>query len=147
MNIRTVNQMVCFFSKIFHLQLFCLPFIHNVFFAGIVSYMEGQVGLSSKIKPTIREVKEFLKQAIDDVVVLGLFKDEEDPLFKTFIEANNDIREEYFFGHTFDKNAKDFLGVKESSVLVVHPPHFISEHEPKHHAFRVNIFEGIFMIF
>ena len=120
-----------------------LLFIHTVFFAGIVSYMEGQVGLSSKIKPTIREVKEFLKQAIDDVVILGLFKDEDDPLFKTFIEANNDIREEYFFGHTFDKKVKDFLGVKESSVLVVHPSHLISEHEPKHHAYTVNIFKCV----
>eukprot|EP00794_Sanderia_malayensis_P003075 gene3075-3540_t len=103
---------------------------------GIVSYMEGQVGPSSKLRPSLKEVKEFVKQAKDDFVVLGLFKDEDDPLFLTYLEANNDLRDEYTFGHTFDGKAKDMIGVKESSIVIIHPSHLISSHEPKYCVFK-----------
>ena len=106
--------------------------------SGIVSYMEGQVGPSSKLRPTMKEVKEFMKSAVDDLVILGIFSDESDPLFVTFLEANNDLRDEYSFGHTFDKNAMSHFGVKESSILIIHPHHLVSQYEPKYNIFKVS---------
>ena len=112
-------------------------FLKKSYIPGIISYMEGQVGPSSKLKPTLREVKEFVKDATDDLVILGIFKDESDPLFVTFLEANNDLRDEYSFGHTFDKKTMSHFGVKESSILVVHPRHLVSQYEPKYQVFKV----------
>ena len=99
--------------------------------------MEGQVGPSSKLKPTLKDVKDFVKDATDDLVIVGIFKDETDPLFVTFLEANNDLRDDYSFGHTFDKKAMSHFGVKESSILVVHPHHLVSQYEPKYQVFKV----------
>ena len=97
------------------------------------------MGPSSKIKTTLKDVKEFIKSAFDDIVILGLFKDEHDPMFQTYLDANNDLRDDYTFGHTFDQGAKDMLGVKKSSVLVIHPEHLRSKFEPKHQSFMVCI--------
>lgn len=99
--------------------------------------MESQVGPSSKLKPTLKEAKAFAKGSMDDLVILGIFSNENDPLFGTFLEANNDLRDEYSFGHTFDKKAMAYFGVKESSVLVIHPHHLVSEYEPKYRIFKV----------
>ncbi|XP_065053857.1 protein disulfide-isomerase A4-like [Rhopilema esculentum] len=103
---------------------------------GIISYMEGQVGPSSKLKPTLREVKEFMKQAIDDFVVLGVFSDENDPLYTTYLETNNDLRDDYAFGHTFDGQAKKHFSIKESSIIIIHPSHLTSKYEPKYQIFK-----------
>ena len=114
---------------------FCFKYI-----SGIISYMENQFGPSSKLKPTLKDVKDFTKDATDDLLILGVFKGEDDPLYVTFLEANNDLREEYTFGHTFDKQAMGYFGLKESSVIVVHPRHLVSQYEPKYPAFKVLIF-------
>jgi len=103
---------------------------------GIITYMENQFGPSSKLKPTLKDVKEFVKDATDDLLILGVFKDENDPLFVTFLDANNDLREEYTFGHTFDKQAMAFFHLKESSIIVVHPRHLVSQYEPKYPVFK-----------
>ena len=108
--------------------------------SGIISYMENQFGPSSKLKPTLKDVKDFTKDATDDLLILGVFKGEDDPLYVTFLEANNDLREEYTFGHTFDKQAMGYFGLKESSVIVVHPRHLVSQYEPKYPAFKVLVF-------
>ena len=100
--------------------------------------MDGQVGPSSKLKPTLREVKEFMKQTIDDFVVLGVFSDENDPLYTTYLEANNDLRDDYVFGHTFDGKAKKHFSIKESSIIIIHPSHLVSKYEPKYQIFKVN---------
>ena len=104
------------------------------------------MGASSKLKSSIQEVKEHLKKPFDDLVLLGVFKDENDPMFLTFLEANNDIRDEYVFGHTFDSKAKDFLGVKESSILIAHPSHLVSKYEPKFQVFKVGCFEVLLKV-
>lgn len=109
---------------------------------GIISYMEGQVGPSSKLKQTMKAVKDFVKGAHDDLVILGIFKDENDPLFLTYLEANNDLRDEYSFGHTFDPKAMGHFGIKESSILIIHPHHLVSQYEPKHHIFKVGLCFG-----
>ena len=106
--------------------------------------MENQFGPSSKLKPTLKDVKEFVKDATDDLLILGVFKDENDPLFVTFLDANNDLREEYTFGHTFDKQAMAFFHLKESSIIVVHPRHLVSQYEPKYPVFKVLVFSEIF---
>ena len=80
-------------------------------------------------------MKEFIKSAFDDIVILGLFK-EHDSMFQTYLDANNDLRDDYRFGHTFGQRAKDMPGVKKSSVLVIHPEHLRSKFEPKHQSFR-----------
>ena len=106
--------------------------------------MEGQVGPSSKLQQSLKEVKKFMKEATEDFVVLGVFKDETDPMYVTFLEANNDLRDDYVFGHTFDQKAKSLLGVKESCILVIHPSHLISSYEPKFREFKVS--DNLFLL-
>ena len=100
--------------------------------------MINQEGPATKHKVTMRDVKNFLKEPNNDApVILAVVDSEEDPLFKLFLEANNDVRDDYLFGHTFAKETKKYFGLKKSAILLVQPEYLQSKHEPKHHTFMV----------
>ena len=103
----------------------------------IEDYMRSQVGPSSKIKSSLKAVTDFMKER-DDVVIMGFFKDENDSLLEQYLEANNDIRDDYNFAHTFDATAKKHFGITESSVVMFQPEKFRSKYEDKHIVFKVN---------
>lgn len=103
----------------------------------IEDYMRSQVGPSSKIKSSLKAVTDFMKER-DDVVIMGFFKDESDTLLEQYLEANNDIRDDYNFAHTFDATAKKHFGITESSVVMFQPEKFGSKYEDKHIVFKVN---------
>ena len=103
---------------------------------GITSYMRGQVGPSSKIMSSLKAVTDFMKQR-DDLVIIGFFEDESDKLLEQYLEANNDIRDDYAFAHTFDAAAKKHFGITQSSIVLFHPEKFRSKFEDKHIVFKV----------
>jgi len=104
---------------------------------GISEYLVNQEGQPTKHKATLKDVKKFLKEPNNDSPhIIAVADNEEDPIFKLFIEANNDVRDEYSFGHTFAKDAKKHFGLKKSGILLVHPEHLQSKYESKQHVFK-----------
>lgn len=102
--------------------------------------MINQEGPATSHKATLKEVKSFLKEPNNDApVILAVVDSDEDSIYKLFLEANNDVRDDYSFGHTFAKDAKKHFGLKTSAILVIHPEHLRSKHESKFHVFKVNM--------
>lgn len=108
---------------------------------GITSYMRGQVGPSSKEMSSLKAVTDFMKER-DELVIVGFFKDENDKLLEKYLEANDDIRDDYPFAHTFDAAAKKHFGITKSSIVLFHPERFRSKFEDKHIVFKVREIEG-----
>lgn len=108
---------------------------------GITSYMRGQVGPSSKEMSSLKAVTDFMKER-DELVIVGFFKDENDKLLEKYLEANDDIRDDYPFAHTFDAAAKKHFGITKSSIVLFHPERFRSKFEDKHIVFKVRETEG-----
>jgi len=103
---------------------------------GITEYMERQAGPPSREIHTLKGVKDFMKSNFDEPVILGVFQDENDPMLKLYYEANQELRDDYSFGHTFEKEVKKLFGVEGSAIVVVHPVHLRSEYEPKYRIFK-----------
>lgn len=103
---------------------------------GITSYMRGQVGPSSKEMSSLKAVTDFMKER-DELVIVGFFTDENDKLLEKYLEANDDIRDDYPFSHTFDAAAKKHFGITKSSIVLFHPEKFRSKFEDKHIVFKV----------
>jgi len=96
---------------------------------GIVEYMKGQVGLPSKEQRTARAIKEKLDPNRPSLV--GFFKDEEDPVYKTYIEAGHDMRDDWTMVHSFDAAVAKAFGALQGSVVLIHPENVRSKFEPK----------------
>jgi len=102
---------------------------------GISEYMNNQAGLPTKLQESLAIVKKFMKSNLDEPVFLGVFDNEEDEFFKLFVEANNDLRDDYVFGHTFDAAVKTFFKLKQSAIVIIHPEHLVSKHEKRYQMF------------
>jgi len=100
---------------------------------GIADYMIRHAGDATTLYATYKNVKDFMVSNGDEAVFLGVFEDAEDPLYKLFIEANDELREDYKFGHTFNAEIKKMFGLKgESAIVVVHPEYLISNYEKRY---------------
>ena len=99
--------------------------------------MIGQAGLPTDLQASLNVVKKFIKSNFDEPVMLGVFDNEEDAMFKLFIEANNEIRDEYRFGHTFDPAVKKFFKLDQSAIMVIHPEHLVSKYEKRYQIYKV----------
>ncbi|XP_046846984.1 protein disulfide-isomerase A4-like isoform X2 [Xenia sp. Carnegie-2017] len=102
---------------------------------GITDYMQRQVGPSSKLLPTKKAVMTFVKEW-DDVVIMGFFDNEDDKMLTDYLEANNDIRDEYRFGHTFDVDARKAFGFNKNTIALIQPENFRSKYEEKYVVFK-----------
>lgn len=98
--------------------------------------MRGQIGPSSKEMSSLKAITDFMKER-DELVVVGFFKDENDKLLEKYLEANDDIRDNYPFAHTFDATAKKHFGIIKSSIVLFHPEKFRSKFEDKQIVFKV----------
>lgn len=102
--------------------------------------MINQEGDPTELKATLKDVKNFLKKPdYDDVSILAVVKSKDDPIYQLYVNANNDIREDYDFGHTFSEDVWKHFGLKKSAVLLIHAEHIRTKHEPKFHKFDVSI--------
>ena len=99
--------------------------------------MIGQAGLPTELQASLNVVKKFIKSNFDEPVMLGVFDNEEDAMFKLFIEANNEIRDEYRFGHTFDPAVKKFFKLDQSAIMVIQPEHLVSKYEKRYQIYKV----------
>ncbi|CAH1237887.1 PDIA4 [Branchiostoma lanceolatum] len=98
---------------------------------GIISHMIDQSGPSSDEYKSLKALKNFVNES-DDAVIVGFFGNEEDPLYQTYLDSGNDLRDDYEFGHTFGHTF--YNNVNPGSVAIFQPDKFQSKYEPK---FRV----------
>ncbi|XP_038077413.1 protein disulfide-isomerase A4-like [Patiria miniata] len=101
---------------------------------GILEYMRKQAGDSSEHLASPKALKQFVEFQ-EDISIVGFFKTEEEDLYKTYLEAGNDLREDYRFGHTFDHQLMANYKVNPNSIVIFMPERFQSKYEPKRHVF------------
>ncbi|XP_068252831.1 protein disulfide-isomerase A4 isoform X1 [Nyctibius grandis] len=99
---------------------------------GIVDYMIEQAGPPSKQIQATKQVQEFLRDG-DDVIIIGVFSEENDKAYQLYQEAANGLREDYKFHHTFSNEIAKLLKASPGKLVVMQPEKFHSKHEPKMH--------------
>ncbi|KAG8139590.1 hypothetical protein E2320_002352 [Naja naja] len=99
---------------------------------GIVDYMIEQSGPPSKQIQAIKQVQEFLKDG-DDVIIIGVFKESQDPAYHLYQDAANSLREDYKFYHTFSSEILNFLKVHSGKLVIMQPEKFQSKYEASVH--------------
>ncbi|XP_042327142.1 protein disulfide-isomerase A4 [Sceloporus undulatus] len=103
---------------------------------GIVDYMIEQAGPPSKQIQATKQVQEFVKDG-DDVIIIGVFKGDQDPAYQLYQDAANNLREDYKFYHTFSKEISSFLKTDAGKVVVMQPEKFQSKYESKMHVLDI----------
>ncbi|OWF40778.1 protein disulfide-isomerase A4-like [Mizuhopecten yessoensis] len=103
--------------------------------SGIINYMMKQQGEASKLKHTKKEVKHYMLE--DQVTIMGFFDNMFDPLLRVYMDAANDLREDFTFGHSVSKDVGNSYKVNPKSVVVFTPEKFYTKYEPKWHIFNM----------
>lgn len=119
-------------------------YIHVSLYAllsGISDYIITREGDATELVETLKDVKKFIKKPNhDDPVILAVVESKEDPIYKLYASANNEIREDFSFGHTFSEDVRKYFNLKKSAILLIHVEHIRTKHEPKFHKFDVSLF-------
>jgi len=84
--------------------------------AGIVKFMKAQVGPSSKEINSKSDLEALL--AKDETLILGVFKEKDTALHKTFLSVADKHREEYLFAHTHNAKLADARKLSDDVQLV-----------------------------
>lgn len=100
---------------------------------GITEYMMNQVGLPSKEHASARNIREGMDPMRPSLV--GFFKNAEDPVYQTYIEAGHDMRDDWKMFHTFSPSAASSFGAVIGTVALIHPENVRSKFEPPMYAF------------
>lgn len=100
---------------------------------GIVEYMKKQRGDASKEQKSLKAVQNLMND--DDITIVGFFENDKSKLYERYQEAANHVRDGYTFGHSFDKNIRDYYKINAESIVVFNAERFYSKYEPKWHVF------------
>lgn len=88
---------------------------------GIVNYLKKAYGPASKAIFDVESLEEFMK---NDVVVLGVFQDENSTEFNTFFAAAQELKDDVDIGHTFNtelvKKCKE-LDCRDAKIMMFIP--------------------------
>ncbi|XP_060073857.1 protein disulfide-isomerase A4-like [Ylistrum balloti] len=103
--------------------------------SGIINYMIKQQGEASKLKHTTKEVRHYMLK--DQITIMGFFDNINDPLLRVYMDAANDLREDFTFGHSVSKDVREEYKVNPKSVVVFIPARFYTKYEPKWHIFKM----------
>lgn len=101
---------------------------------GIVNHMISQHGDASKLVNHLKDLRKSLK--VDAISVVGFFKNISDPIFTTYMDAANDLRDEHHFIHTTDPDIARVYKVDINSIAVFIPERFQTQFEPKMHVLK-----------
>lgn len=97
---------------------------------GIVDYMKKQSGDASQLKETAKAARDTISNY--DISIVGYFENENVPLFKTYMETANNLRDNYRFFHTFAKDND----IEQNSIAIFLPSYLTSKYEPKWYTFN-----------
>ncbi|CAG5895846.1 unnamed protein product [Menidia menidia] len=103
---------------------------------GIVEHMSEQAGPPSKQVQAAKQVQELIKDG-DDAVIVGVFTNEQDAAYESYVEACNSLREDFTFRHTFSSEVAKLLKASPGQIVVAQPEKFHSKHEPTSHKLTV----------
>ncbi|ESP01166.1 hypothetical protein LOTGIDRAFT_139785 [Lottia gigantea] len=98
---------------------------------GIVNYMLSQAGEAARLLPTLSALKRF--KQLQFITVIGFFDSEEDPNLRIYMDAANDMRDDFTFGYVLDDSIRNDYKVNVGSVIVLNPERFFTKFEPKWH--------------
>ncbi|XP_029641000.1 protein disulfide-isomerase A4 isoform X1 [Octopus sinensis] len=98
---------------------------------GIVNYMISQQGGASKLQASAKELQKYMKE--DDITIVGFFNSLDAPLMSSYLDAANEVRDDYKFAHVLDKDVTKSYDLVANSIVVFVPERFQTEYEPKKH--------------
>jgi len=102
---------------------------------GIVKHMVSQVGEASILSTSQKDLQKLLEENNEEIVVVGYFTDEENNLALKYIDATNNMREEYVFTHTFDSKIAEAFKVKQNTIIIYAASLFHTTFEKKKYVF------------
>ncbi|KAK6492164.1 protein disulfide-isomerase A4-like [Huso huso] len=97
---------------------------------GIVDYMIEQAGPPTKHIQAVKQIQEFVKDG-DDVIIVGVFADDQDAALELYRNTCNNLREDYKFHHTFSNEISKYLKASAGQVVMMQPEKFHSKFESK----------------
>lgn len=95
---------------------------------GIVSYMKGRAGPSSKDLKTVEDFEK-LKSTSSEIMVIGFFSSADSDFAKEFAKAANTLRESFKFAHTSNPDVRKAGGDLSDDLIVLRPVHLQSKLE------------------
>ncbi|KAL3831563.1 hypothetical protein ACJMK2_023302 [Sinanodonta woodiana] len=96
---------------------------------GIVNHMISQSGEASKMQVSLKDLQQYMAE--DAVTIIGFFDNLNDPRLRVYMDAANDLRDDFKFGHTLLPEALSTYKVNPGSVVVFSAPRFFTKYEPK----------------
>ncbi|MGH0143843.1 UNVERIFIED_CONTAM: hypothetical protein FKN15_038431 [Acipenser sinensis] len=96
----------------------------------IVDYMIEQAGPPTKHIQAVKQIQEFVKDG-DDVIIVGVFADDQDAALELYRNTCNNLREDYKFHHTFSNEIAKYLKASPGQVVMMQPEKFHSKFESK----------------
>ncbi|RDD36733.1 Protein disulfide-isomerase A4 [Trichoplax sp. H2] len=95
----------------------------------IVAYMKEQLGLPAKQINTTKEMKQLIEDR-KDILVVGYFQDDHDPLLQAFIDAGNDaLRHHFQMFYTTNQKVLQEQSISKSRVVIYHDKRLTSQFE------------------
>ena len=100
----------------------------------IVSYMKELLSSPSRELRTGNDYKNLFRRN-DQPVLIGIFQNENDPLYSVFIDYAYVHRNNFQFGHTFTSLAS-LSDVQAPAIVLQHHPYVRSQFEPEKFVFN-----------
>ncbi|GAB1599379.1 protein disulfide-isomerase A4-like [Argonauta hians] len=98
---------------------------------GIVNYMISQQGDASKLKTSKKDLQKYMRE--DDITIVGFFNSLESPLMATYLDAANEVRDDYRFAHVLHEKITKSYGIDKNSIVLFIPERFQTKFEPSKH--------------
>ncbi|MGH0117502.1 UNVERIFIED_CONTAM: hypothetical protein FKN15_038022 [Acipenser sinensis] len=105
---------------------------------GIVDYMIEQAGPPTKHIQAVKQIQEFVKDG-DDVIIVGVFADDQDAALELYRNTCNNLREDYKFYHTFSNEIAKYLKASAGQVVMMQPEKFHSKFESKSYILTIKV--------
>ncbi|ESO02710.1 hypothetical protein HELRODRAFT_94763 [Helobdella robusta] len=107
---------------------------------GLISYIEKHLGPASTNVPTLKELKAIInplpssRSSVADISpfnIVAFFKDDSSKLFSLYLDAANEMRDDYSFRHTFDQSSASNWNMQADSLGIFFIERLHTKYEEK----------------
>ncbi|XP_046335871.2 protein disulfide-isomerase A4-like [Haliotis rufescens] len=98
---------------------------------GIVGYMIQHQGEAAKELESDKAVRNYMSD--DDISIIAFFSSKDDPRLQMYMDAANDMRDDFNFAFTLSSEARNRYKVNPGSVVVFNAERYYTKFEPKWH--------------